>query len=40
MASLVALHLPEMAADRGLPTTRLSGLALSLTAAGPGRLTV
>ena len=39
MASLVALRLPRMAADRGLPATRLtmSGLAPSLTAAGPGR---
>ena len=36
------LRLPGMAADRGLPATRLpmSGLAPSLTAAGPGRSTV
>ena len=42
MASLVALRVPRMAADRGLPATRLtmSGLAPSLTAAGPGRSTV
>ena len=42
MASLVALRLLGMAADRGLPATRptMSGLAPSLTAAGPGRSTV
>ena len=42
MASPVALHLSEMANDRALPATRptISGLALSLTAAEPGRSTV
>ena len=42
IASLVALCLPGMVADHGLPATRLtmSGLAPSLTAAGPGRSTV
>ena len=42
MASLVALPLPGMAADPGLPATRLtmSGLVPSRTAAGPVRSTV